>query len=179
VASVTLADITGGGSNTPGPKVRIAFESREAWPRDGFILLRVSPTTTGEEIRLQWQKIKKCLGLTKHRLRGNGALKIRIYDLYFDDRRTFMQIAKETGKSVSSVYGLFISACMDIGKVRDEKQKRMDLRFDHQKHFSGCEQCKKGDLCRLAEEKIGVKPTYQRERTISSPTYSNRDPDKN
>jgi hypothetical protein len=177
--SVTLADITGAGSDAPGPKVQVAFDLREGWPRDGSILLRVSSATTGEEIKQQWQRIKNGFGLSEHRLRGNGALKIRIYDLYFDDHRTFTQIAKELGKSVSSVYGLFISACMDIGHVRDQKQKRIDLRFDHRKHFSACVECIKGNLCRLAEEKIGLKVSRQQELSISTPTYNNRDPDKN
>lgn len=174
--SITPQDVIGGATSAPGPKVRLASYSPLTWPRDGSLLLSVDPTTTGEEIKQQWQKIKRGLGLIKHRSRAEKALKIRIYDLRIKDGKDFRKIAKATGKPASTVFSLFVSACRDIGHVIDKKQKRKDPAFDLQEHFSGCSSCQTGRLCRLAEEKTGVKIPYLRERPISDP---NRFTDEN
>lgn len=170
---VNLDDIVGERSSataTP-PKIQVAFGLRAAWPGDGSVLLRVDASTSGDEIKQQWLKIKKGLGITKNRARGEKALKIRIYDRYYHDGRTFHQIAKETGKSVSSVYGLLISTCTDIGHVRDPKQKHIDPGFDLKEHFAGCAQCISGRLCRLAEKKTGLTLPSMRELSVPDPAH--------
>jgi hypothetical protein len=169
---LTPGDIATGTEQIPQvmAKVSLVPYPPAGWPHDGSFLLRIDPTTTGDEIKRQWQNIKKGLRLSQKRVRGTKALKLRIYDLYIQDRKTFQQIASETKKSVSSVYGLFISACNDIGHVREQTQKRMDPRFDLREHCSSCRQCKAGRLCHLAEEKAGLKMRYLRENPIAQPT---------
>lgn len=138
--------------------MRLAPYSPVTWPRDGSLLLRVHPAATGDEVKQAWQKIKRELIPTKRRLRrGERRLKLSIYDSYYRDGKKYRKIATETEKSVSAVFELLVSACRDISHVRNPKQKRMDPGFDLKEHYFGCPQCKTGHLCRLAEEKAGVK----------------------
>ncbi|MBI2089926.1 MAG: hypothetical protein HYT78_14510 [Deltaproteobacteria bacterium] len=161
---------------TTQPKVSLAQDIPSSWPRDGSIVLRVHPTATGDEVKRAWQRIKKVLPT---RRLGEKALKLRVYGLRIRDGKTFRQIARETEKSVSAVFELLVSGCRGIGHVRDPKQKLMDPGFDLKEHYSGCPQCKTGRLCRLAEEKAGVKMPSSRDLPIADLTYSAEDSEDN
>lgn len=154
--SITPSDISGAATGEPGPKVRLAPFSPTSWPRDGSILLCVDKTTTGDEIKRQWQSIKRGLHLNERRVRGSQQnLKLRIFDMYYEDNKTLGRIASVLGKPIQTVYRLLIAVCREIGKVRDKS--RADPSFDEKAHWGDCSLCQKGTLCSLAETKLGLK----------------------
>lgn len=158
----------------PGPKVQVVFELKGIWPRDGSVRLRVDPTTTGDEIKQQWQKIKDGLRLTEHRVRrGQQTLKLQIYDMRCGGDKTLSQIATGLIKPISTVYRLFVAVCRDIGNVREKGHA--DPSFDEREHWDNCSLCQKGGLCSLAEKKLGLKETSRKE--ITFPTVDHISPE--
>lgn len=161
--SITPSDVIGGASTLAGPKVRLAPYSPVTWPHDGSLLLCVHRTATGDEVKQAWQGIKKAFFPGKRIRRGEKALKLRIYDLYVKDNKTFREIANQVKKPLRTVAYLFGSVCKDIPHPSEKGKKRLDLTFDHKGHFATCSTCLKGRLCPVAEQKLGLKEASQRE----------------
>jgi hypothetical protein len=160
--SITPGDVQGAPSSVPGPKVRLAPYSPRTWPRDGSVLLSVDPTTTGDEIKRQWQNIKKALGRRSQRQGASDrALKLRIYKLYQARAQSgarpinnFSEIARIVKKKRSTVVGLYDSVYKDIHGIKPKSIRRLTPDFKFADHFSSCLECQTKGICALANDEL-------------------------
>lgn len=138
------------------PKVYLAFSSpffaSSAVP-DGFWQLHVHESTTGDELKRTWQRIRSKLPRSSGRVRqraGNLRDRIKVWDLYLKESN-FHKIACKLQKPVSTVKALYYAARYDIlGALHTSRRSRADSQailiaqvdFDNN-HFETCPQCSK------------------------------------
>jgi hypothetical protein len=138
------------------PKAYLAFSSPFFAPSavpDGFWQLHVHESTTGDELKKAWQRIKSKLPRSSGRVRqraGNLRERINVWDLYLKESN-FHKIACKLHKPVSTVKALYCAARWDIlGAPRTSRWSRTDrqavliaqVNFDNN-HFGTCSQCSK------------------------------------
>jgi len=173
----------------PAPRRLMHIIRYDHGPSGTFIHTMIHETLSGDEVKKEWQRMKKAfnasrrretfvgvplIGVPRHtKMEGKTVFqrfrpeiakqKLKIYDMYVKEGKTILEIVQHLKVPRSSVHRLLTSVCIDIGYNRPKGQFHFNPSFDLHTHFSGCSPCQTGILCSLAEEKLGLKPRYLRE----------------